>query len=228
MAAWTLVRDTAQDSLRLWRIAIWVPLLVVVPEFIQHAAEINLGMFDSREAARALSSDPQRMLFGAVKVAGLFAAILAAVAVWARRAGSRPIWRAVAIALVWNLAATALFYVLERVIPANVWTVLNPVLMVATLPLLVLLVGALLGDAAMSMGAAYRRGWLIMLRMALLLPLGWLPLSWLHGRNHLWAMGQDSWIVWALMTFDALAVGVMACWAGTAIHHGYFGRADRA
>ncbi|MFM5948860.1 MAG: hypothetical protein ACKOPM_06475, partial [Novosphingobium sp.] len=80
MAAWALVRDTAQDSLRLWRIALWVPLLVVVPEFIQHGAEINLGMFDSREMARALSSDSQRMLFGMIKVAGLVLAILAAIA----------------------------------------------------------------------------------------------------------------------------------------------------
>jgi hypothetical protein len=198
-------------------------LLVVVPEFIQHIAEINLGMFESRDAARAVANDPQRMIFGALKVAGLLAAIISAVVFWVRRDGVRPQWRGVAIALGWNLAVTALVLGLERVSPAQVWAVLNPVLMVATLPFLVLLVGALLGDAAMTLGAAYRRGWLILLRLVLLLPLVWLPLMWLHGRNHFWAMGQDSWIVWALMAFDSLVVGAMACWAGTALHHGYTG-----
>jgi hypothetical protein len=222
-AAWALLRDTALDSLRLWRIAIWVPLLVVVPEFIQHIVEINLGMFDSREAARALSSDPQRMLFGAVKIAGLFAAILAAVAVWTRRDHARPAWRAVGIAFGLNLLLTALVFGLGKVMPAGVWAVLNPILMIVTLPFLVLLVGALLGDATMTLRAAYRRGWLIMLRMALLLPLAWLPLQWLHERNHFWALGQASWAVWALMAFDALVVGLMACWAGTALHHAYRG-----
>lgn len=221
--AWALLRDTALDSLRLWRIAIWVPLLVVVPEFIQHIAEINLGMFDSREAARALSSDPQRMAFGAVKIAGLLAAMLAAVAVWTRRDHARPAWRAVGIAFGLNLLVTALVFGLGRVIPAGVWAVLNPVLMIVTLPLLVLLVGALLGDKTMTLRAAYRRGWLIMLRMALLLPLAWLPLQWLHERNHFWAIGQATWTVWALMAFDALVVGLMASWAGTALHHGYRG-----
>jgi hypothetical protein len=222
-AAWALLRDTALDSLRLWRIAIWVPLLVVVPEFIQHIVEINLGMFDSREAARALSSDPQRLLFGAVKIAGLFAAILAAVAVWTRRDHARPAWRAVGIAFGLNLLLTALVFGLGKIMPAGVWAVLNPILMIVTLPFLVLLIGALLGDASMTLRAAYGRGWLIMLRMALLLPLAWLPLQWLHERNHFWAIGQASWAVWALMAFDALVVSLMACWAGTALHHAYRG-----
>ncbi|HEV2043196.1 MAG TPA: hypothetical protein VGR05_00820, partial [Sphingomicrobium sp.] len=43
---------------------IWVaPLvlaLVAVPEFLQHVAEIQLGMFDSRESARAVADHPQR------------------------------------------------------------------------------------------------------------------------------------------------------------------------
>ena len=43
----------------LW-VAPAVLALVVVPEFLQHVAEINLGMFDNRESARAAAEDPLR------------------------------------------------------------------------------------------------------------------------------------------------------------------------
>ncbi|MEQ1497292.1 MAG: hypothetical protein ABL914_01410 [Novosphingobium sp.] len=197
----------------------WIPLLVVVPEFIQHCVEINIGMFASRDAARALGADPQRLLFGYVKVAGLVAATLAAAGFWARHQGGKVLWRAAAIAVALNVAATGVMAGLEFAVPD--WTSLDIALSIATLPLLVLLVGALFGDRAMTLPQAYRSGWLIAVRLLVLVAAGWIPLSQLHRFNHLWAMGQAQPLVWGLMVFDALVVGLMACWVGTAVYRGY-------
>jgi hypothetical protein len=216
-----LVLGTARDSLALFRLAIWIPLLVIVPEFIQHVVEIQLGMFESRDAFRELAMDPRRMIFGIVKVVGLIAAILAAAGYWARREKAVIAWRQVGIALAFNVAATLLVLGLGQLIPAQARQVVDIVLFFATLPLLVLLVGALLGDAGMTLGAAYRRGWLVAVRTMVLAALVWWPLSWLHQLNHSAAMGQADPLVWGLMAWDSLLVGIMACWAGTALHHAY-------
>ena len=216
-----LVIGTARDTLRLWRIAIWIPLLVVIPEFIQHVVEIKLGMFDSREAFKALNADPQRMLFGYLKLAGLLSAYIAAAGFWSRRSGHKVRWAAAGIALMLNLIPFALLLPIEGRVSAQVWTTINIVVSIASLPLLVLLLGALFGDPEMTLGNAYRRGWGKAVRIALLVPLGWFPLSLIHHYDHLFALGQPQGIIWGLMVWDAVVVGLLACWAGTALHHGY-------
>ena len=59
--------------------------LVVVPEFLQHVAEIQLGMFDSKARAIAVANDPTRWAFGYAKIAGLVLAFFAAARFWAAR-----------------------------------------------------------------------------------------------------------------------------------------------
>lgn len=218
-----LVIGTVKDSLRLWRIATWIPLLVVLPELIQHGIEIKLGMFGSRDAFKALSADPQRMLFGYFKVAGLVLAIIAAAGYWSRRGGHKVRWAAAGIALLLNLLPFVLLLPIEGRVSASVWMFINAAVSIAALPLLILLLGSLFGDRAMTLSNAYQRGWGKAVRIALLVPLGWFPLSMMHQYNHLLAMGQPQGAVWALMVWDAIIVGLMACWAGTALHHGYRG-----
>lgn len=221
--ALALVIGTVLDALRLWRIAIWIPLLVVLPELFQHGVEINLGMFDSRAAFKALSADPQRMLFGYLKVAGLVLAIIAAAGYWSRRGGHKVRWAAAGIALLLNVIPFVLLLPIEGHVSEPVWMVINVAVSIAAFPLLVLLLGALFGDQAMTLSNAYRNGWGKAVRIALLVPLGWLPLSPIHQYNHFLAMGQPQGIIWALMVWDSTIVGLMACWAGTALHHGYRG-----
>ena len=48
----------------------------------------------------------------------------------------------------------------------------------------------------------------------------WIPLQYLHGKNHDWAFGSPDALVWLLMIFDSIVVGLIATLAGTAIHHG--------
>ena len=94
------------------------------------------------------------------------------------------------------------------------------VISLLTLPLLVLLVLSLAGDRTASVGSVFRTGWLAALRMIVFGAILWLPLQALHQANHTWAFGAEPALVWALMVFDSLVVGLLATWAGTALHHG--------
>lgn len=219
--------EVLRDGLRLWWLAPVIPLIVVLPEFVQHVAEIDLGMFESRERAVAVADDPQRMIPGYVKVAGLLLAILATIRFWgARRQGTR--WydlRHVA----WKPLLIAFGLLVLSALPAMgirmQWgdmagDVADLVITVVTLPLLVMLVLALAGDRTVGVGSVYRTGWLAALRMIVFAAIVWLPLQWLHQANHTWAFGAEPALVWALMVFDSLVVGLLATYAGTALHHG--------
>lgn len=74
-----------RDGFRIWWLAPLIPMLVVLPEAIQHVAEIRIGMFDDIATARAVSEDPRRMVWGYLKIAGLVLAILAAIRFWGAR-----------------------------------------------------------------------------------------------------------------------------------------------
>lgn len=222
-----LFGQTLRDGIRIWWLAPLIPALVVVPEFLQHVAEIRIGMFDSREAARTLSDDPRRMVWGYLKIAGLVLAFLASIRFWgAWERGQRwwdvrgVAWKGflVAIAL---LAATSLPGTLvEPSIGAERAGYIDIALALATLPLMVMLVAALGGAREASLRDYFRHGWWPAVRMLLFAAATWAPLQWLHGQNHMWAMGQHDAVVWALMVFDSLVVGLLATMAGTAFHHG--------
>ncbi|MBX9897092.1 MAG: hypothetical protein K2Y17_04205 [Qipengyuania sp.] len=102
-----------RDGFRIWRLALLIPLLVAIPEAIQHVAEIRIGMFENIEQARAVADDPRRMVWGYLKVAGLVVAILAAARFWGAAARGERWWdlrglagRPLALGLAgWALAA---------------------------------------------------------------------------------------------------------------------------
>lgn len=218
-----LIADTARGSAALWRLALWIPLVAVIPEFLQHVAEINLGMFDSREAFRALSASPERMSWGYFKVAGLLAAWLLAAGYWFRSEGARPDWRRLGVAVALNVAITLVMVLFEQVMAPATAQIAGIAVSIATLPLLAYLMGALAGDGAMTLRRSYTAGWLVVLRMVVLAAAGFAVLQWLHGLNHKLALGQPDAVVWALMVWDSLLVGLIATWLGTAMHRGYRG-----
>ncbi len=59
--------------------------IAVLPELMQHVAEIHLGMFDSAGRFRALANDPLRWGFGYVKLVGFMIAMLAVARFWSVR-----------------------------------------------------------------------------------------------------------------------------------------------
>ncbi|HVR90480.1 MAG TPA: hypothetical protein VHG29_05245 [Novosphingobium sp.] len=231
----TLLLATLRDGLALFRLAPLIPLIAIIPEFLQHIAEIKLGMFASRAAFAALAMDPVRWGWGYLKIAGLVLGLLAAARFWgAREQGERwwdlrklP-WGMVLAAIALNVIAGLPMLLLDGRIDARALQALNVVVTIATLPLLVYLVAALLGDRTMTLALVYRSGWWAALRIALLVAISFVPLQLLHGFDHRLAFGQPPMLVWLLMAWDALVVGAMAALMGTALHHGYRGASDPA
>ncbi|MBY6129724.1 hypothetical protein KUW15_13465 [Qipengyuania aquimaris] len=203
-----------------------IPLIAIVPEFVQHVAEIRMGMFESREAFSALANDETRWMFGFAKIAGLFIAILAASRYWGGQRESwwdlRNIaWKPFLIAVVLQIALAGLLAGLEQVVPASIKDVVDLAIMILTLPLLVYLVGPILGDHTMTLKRAYSSGWLKAIAIGVFGFVAFWPAQQLHGLNHEWAFGAAAWQVWALMIWDTLLVGLMACWMGSALAAGY-------
>ncbi len=220
--------DTVRGGLSVWWLAPLVPLIVVLPEFVQHIAEIRMGMFADKAAFDGLAQDPRRMSFGIVKVIALLLAIFAAARFWATRGGAQRWWNPRGI--LWGRLVLAIVLaslvgipgiLLEDSIGVTGRQVLDAVLTLATLPLFTWLVSALLADRDMTWKRVWRSGWLPGLRIAIFAALLWAPLQWLHGQTHIWAMGADVAVVWLLMIFDSLVVGLLATLAGSALFFGY-------
>lgn len=222
-----LLVQTLRDGIRIWWLAPLIPALVVVPEFVQHVAEIRIGMFDSKEAFRLLADDPRRMIWGILKLAGLLLAILATVRFWGAQSIGQKWWnlrglhwKALGIAILLMALTSVPEWLLTGRVSENAALAVTAAITLATLPLIVYLVRALAGGDRLTLKSAFTRGWWPALRILLFAAAAWIPLQWLHGQTHVWAMGQPDAAVWALMTVDALLVGLLATMAGTAFHHG--------
>ncbi|KHK89546.1 hypothetical protein [Novosphingobium malaysiense] len=218
---------TQRDSFLLWRLAPIVPLIAILPEFAQHVVEVRIGMFENGDAFRALAVDPQRMASAAIKVAGLIICVVMAALVWANRERGTRLWSFAAIGWRQVLVGFAIQIVaslpgmLTAGISPQAATLVAAVLTVASLPGLVLMIGGLVGDRQTGLAQVYSRGWGQALRIAVHFGPGWVLLQAVHNWNHMAALGRPDSLVWSLMAWDALVVGLMATLAGTAMHHGY-------
>ena len=207
-----------------------VPLVLaiaVLPELLQHIAEIRLGMFVSVEQFRALANDPLRWGFGYVKVAGFVIAILSVARFWSvgsvRRTLLIPPMTVVRVVagLVVGLAAAWPFMWLDKqgISPAiNV-----PLQIVSTViqgGFWIYVVGALIEDPSVTPKRAMTSLLPAGLVLSVLAAFAFGPAQALHMANHKLAMGQPVPIVWALMVFDALWVGLFAALVGSAVFVG--------
>ncbi|WP_426266696.1 hypothetical protein [Sphingomonas sp. LHG3443-2] len=223
VGTWSCLWTSAVLSLKAFRAAPFLLALVIVPEFAQHVAEISLGMFDSREAAMAVANHPLRWAFGFAKIAGLVAAMLLTARFWAtgsvRAALRMPLpdlgRLLIALALLFGSGAALEWLGSASGVPL-IKGVVTAITWLSQAMLMVMVAGALLGD---------REGWrsnlvariptaLLMLLVAAAL---FVPLQLLHGANHSWAFGQPAAVVWGLMLFDSLVVGLLASAVGAAL-----------
>ena len=200
----------------------------VLPEAAQHVAEIELGMFASREAFMAKAADPARMLLGGVKIAGLVLCVLLTARFWQcgsvkgallmpRRDLGRTLF-ALAIGLAASLPAEWAAGTGQP--PLVYWTVV-PASWILSFLLLVYLVGALLGDRDMTLRAALTRGWKVLPPLALLTIAAFWPATKAHMWLHKLAIGASPATVWSLMAVDALLVGLLATLLGSALAVSY-------
>ena len=211
----------------LWKAPL-VLALVVLPEFIQHVVEIQLGMFGTKAQRIAAGESPTRMAFGYIKIAGLVLTILAAARFWAARDRGVPWYRLSDIAwgrfalgfLLFGLvpAAPALFQAQIGKTNADVAGIIVTIML---LPALFLMLAGLFGDRTTPVRAMWQRSWPWAILTALLVVLAFMPAQWLHGMNHRWAFGAEPVLVWTLMIFDSVLVGLLAGLTGTAFYLGY-------
>ncbi len=209
--------------------------LVVIPELAQHIAEIYLGMFDSRASALAVSDAPLRMAFGYAKVAGLVLAFFATARFWWNRQHGGRWWDVREIGWSRFLAGFVIFFgigtlpeLLESQMDEDFRQWLSAAWAVMLLPALFVLLSGLFGDLDAPIRDMWRRAWVWLLLTALLLVIGYGPAFWLHGMNHKWAIGASPALIWSLMIFDSLLVGLMAGLTGTGFYLGYDAYRQRA
>ncbi len=228
------VIDLYPRGVALFWLAPAVLALVVVPEFIQHVAEIELGMFGKGESARAVADDPLRWAFGYVKIAGLVLTFLAAARFWWVRASEQRWWDLRTVAWGRFLAGLLLFGALpllgeliEPVAGTTAKDIATWLITFATLPFLLLMLAGLFGDRQTTLRQMWTGGWPALLMLCVLVPLAFAPAQILHGFNHRWAFGAEPVLVWVLMIFDSLVVGLLAALTGTALFLGYAAFARR-
>lgn len=225
------------DTYRLGlRTLVAAPLLVavaVVPEAMQHVVEIDLGMFASKAAFQAMGNDSSRMAFGVVKVVGLFAAMLLVARFWTLgsvRAALRVGWARLAVfaGLVGLSTLAGLPFEWAGKQLGAPWSYGVTAASVVVQAVFLLATAAVLLDdrrpmpltpRALRMLVAER--WQAAFLITLCGAAAFMSASWLHGRMHLWALGQADALVWTLMMLDALLVGLLAALTGTAIAVGY-------
>lgn len=222
------IGDYLTRSVTLFWIGPAVVALVVLPEFAQHVAEIHLGMFDSVAAAKLAGNDPLRWAFGYAKIAGLVLTFIASARFWWCRAHGgrwydirRLAWVRLVIGFVLFMAIGSIGELFALIADRKAPVAVSIVFSLLSLPFLFVMLAGLFGDRVTPMKALIAKSWPWLLLLALLLPLLFAPLSWLHGMNHKWALGAPDAMVWALMIFDSLVVGLMASSVGAALFVAY-------
>lgn len=222
------IGDYLTRTVSLFWIGPAVVALVVVPEFAQHVAEIHLGMFDSAAAAKLAGNDPLRWAFGYAKLTGLVLAFLASARFWWCRAHGgrwydirRLAWLRLVIGFVLFMTIGSAPELVPFLTGSKAPLALVIVASLLSLPYLFVMLAGLFGDRTTPMKALVVKSWPWLFLLALLGPLLFAPLSWLHGMNHRWALGAPDAAVWALMIFDSIVVGLMASSVGAALVTAY-------
>lgn len=213
---------------RTWLAAPALVAIAVLPEFLQHVAEIQLGMFASADAFRAHAGDSLRWAFAIPKVIGLFVAIVMTARFLAlgsvRRALLVPpgtLLRvgggfAAGFVLAWPFEWLA-----GQGLPLAASVPLRLVSMLIQAGVTTYVAGAMLDDRTITLRRAYTTLLPTALIVMLLFAAGFFPGQALHLANHKLAMGQPAAIVWALMLFDSLWVGLLAALIGASLFVGY-------
>jgi hypothetical protein len=201
---------------------------VAIPEFVQHVAEIQLGMFDSRTTAHAFANSPVRWGFGYAKLTGLVFAVLLTTRFWAKgaslretlRIGPVTLLRIVLVAAVMVLSGGAISWLGERLLPAAEigFTILSALLQAG---ILVWLIGIVSDDPAISPAQALSSHWPTAALVVILFMTAFGPGQLVHALDHRLVLGQSRVLVWPVMAFDSLVVGLMATTIGAGFHVAY-------
>lgn len=223
-----LIAETYRGGLAtIWLVPAFVAI-AAIPEFVQHVAEIQLGMFTSREAAHAVANSALRWQFGYAKLAGLVVAMILIGRFWARQRS----WRAALVipprtligagAAILLLCATGWLFSPDRVaLPMSLDIARSIVSTIIQTGLFAWIGGIVYEDGAAALRTTFTERFPAAIVMTLLFVIAMVPLQVVHWLDHRLALGAPSPLVWMLMTWDTLVVGAMAGVAGTGLYIGY-------
>lgn len=220
--------ETYKLGFRAWWLAPAIVAIAIVPEFAQHVAEIRLGMFESLQRFSDLAQHPDRWMFGYAKVAGLIVAMLAIARFWAVGSVRKTfaiapadLLRLVfAIGLTWAVSLP-FDWLAARNLPAAVILLVRVVSAVVQAGLTLFVIAALFGDRSLTLRTAFTERLPTALVLAVAVLFAFMPAQMLHMLNHKLAIGQSATVVWVLMIWDALVVGLIASLVGSALWAAY-------
>lgn len=223
-----VIGESYKLGFRAWAVAPAIVAIAVVPEFVQHIAEIRLGMFESVQRFSELAQHPTRWLFGYAKVAGMVIAMLAIARFWAvgsvRKTFLIPpadLGRLVFAVALTFVASLPFDWVVKQNVAPVVRHAARLVSFLLQSGLTLYVVAALFGDRSLTLKTAFTERWPSALVLAVAVMVAFLPGQLLHMLNHKLALGQPAAIVWALMAWDALVVGMIATLVGSALWAAY-------
>ncbi|MEH6756298.1 MAG: hypothetical protein V7676_02160 [Parasphingorhabdus sp.] len=223
---WSDIKDNYQSA---WAFALACPILFLIPpfvEFVQHIIEINIGMYVSGEAAKAVANNPDRLNYGFVKVLALLLPgyWFVRYIIYGRdsNAARRVEWPAIGL---W-------FCVFAYQVLVQYWQMFGSSIgelagfsdqYAMTVALLFFLILSIIGIYLTAFFVALPLGntslgpvlsFYIMKghfwRTIIYMLSATLPFMAVHYALGYGAMGKPIWLVWIIMTIDALVVGFLA------------------
>lgn len=215
------------DSLRALRALPWLFGIIIAWEFAQHGVEVRLGMFESREIARAANDDGLRMVFGWIKMILIYVGAFFVIRHFAgQRDGRRLDPPAIAArrflpyALYALAVFAAMFYARELVPAAQVDTLRGALGLGQVLiePLLMGWVVAAATDGRIGnpLASARQVDWLYLLALPLFM-LTRIPIGLLHQQLNTWPMGRTGVELWGMLALDSIVVGLIVATAPAAM-----------
>ena len=211
---------TYLDSLRAIKALPWLFAAIIGWEFAQHIVEVRIGMFESKEMARAVADDGLRMAFGWVKMASIYVGAFFVIRHFVSQRSDRVLapLRSASLKylpyLVYSLLAFAAIFYAPSILPeAHVDSFRTTIGLGQPLlePLLIAWVVSAATDGRIGgpIASARRLGLLYLLALPFLL-LARLPVSLLHQDLNQTAMGSTGAELWLTLAIDAVVVGIIA------------------
>ena len=210
---------TYLDSLRALKALPWLFAAVIGWEFAQHVVEVQIGMFESRDAAKAVSQDGLRMAFGWIKMASIYIGAFFVIRHFAGQRDGRdlaPLAKAAkrfAPYFAYSMLMFAMFFYADDIVGSRNRDILMTTIGLSQLliePILMIWVVAAATDGSVRTPwtSARRTGFLYLLALPLFLLIR-IPINFLHQGLNNWAMAAEPAKLWTLLALDSVVVGLI-------------------
>lgn len=222
------IYDTYRLGGRAVLLAPAIASIAALAECAQHIAEIAMGMFDNKNAAHLVAKSAIRWDFGYIKIAAFVIAILLTARLL-NKSGSfsgainvKPnvLLKTIASIVTLMTVAFGIEWLTKGTIGPVSYTV-SAISWILQAGLIVWIMSIWLEDTDQSLKRSFISLLPTAVVMMVLFLAAMLPFQALHAVDHKLAFGQPRPIIWLIMAFDAVVVGLMASVAGSALYVGF-------